>query len=232
MNWRLAYSLQQLRTEIDSVYPQRNKASDGAIGDAAHQNRSSDHNPWVPPPTGGVVTAIDITHDPDGGVDCDKLATYLRNRALAGDRRIKYIIWERRISSTTASWAWRAYNGINPHTRHLHLSVAPTLSLADDRANWGIAAAKTNPTNPGLINNVEHRWTSYYTGRAGSRVVRRWDCGKDVQLLQKFIAAGDDGYFGEHTEEQVKDYQRMRGLVADGIVGPKTWAPIVSTLGV
>lgn len=35
-----------------------------------------------------------------------------------------------------------------------------------------------------------------------------------------------DGMFGAVTKERVRDLQRNHGLVADGIVGPKTWAVI------
>ncbi|MDQ4144271.1 MAG: peptidoglycan-binding protein, partial [Actinomycetota bacterium] len=33
-----------------------------------------------------------------------------------------------------------------------------------------------------------------------------------------------DGIFGSKTETAVKEYQTNNGLVADGIVGPRTWA--------
>ena len=37
-----------------------------------------------------------------------------------------------------------------------------------------------------------------------------------------------DGIFGPNTAEAVRDYQRNRGLVVDGIVGPKTWSTLTS----
>jgi peptidoglycan hydrolase-like protein with peptidoglycan-binding domain len=235
-SWRLARSLVKLRTEIDAAYPRRSKVSDGAIGDANHQARDSDHNPWVPPPRGGVVTAIDVTHDPDGGVDCNDLADYLRGRAKSGDKRIKYVIWNRRICSARESWAWRPYRGANAHTHHLHLSVVPLLSLADSAAGWGLQKPpkpKADPVIPRPVaDKIEDRWGTYYTGRPGSRVVSRWDCGKDVEVLQKFIGdTADDGYFGADTQARVTSYQRMRGIPADGVAGPKTWAPILKALG-
>jgi hypothetical protein len=67
MAWRPAKSLIQLRDQINQIAPNRSKASDGTIGDAAHASRASDHNPWVREGDAGVVTAIDITHDPDDG---------------------------------------------------------------------------------------------------------------------------------------------------------------------
>ncbi len=76
MAWRTAKSLDVLLDEINRAAPKRSKASDGSIGDAAHATRSSDHNPWVRWLGTGIVTARDFTHDPAGGLDCNKLAAH------------------------------------------------------------------------------------------------------------------------------------------------------------
>jgi len=47
--------------------------------------------------------------------------------------------------------------------------------------------------------------------------------GKEVKLLQEFLEIGADGIFGKGTEFSVKEFQKINGLVADGIVGPSTW---------
>lgn len=47
--------------------------------------------------------------------------------------------------------------------------------------------------------------------------------GPDVEFVQRFLGITADGDFGEHTKEAVAQYQEMRGLSADGIVGPVTW---------
>lgn len=129
--WRVAKSLLTLKSQIDGVAPARGKKMDGTIGDAAHANRKSDHNPNPE----GVVTAIDFTHDPADGLDCQVLADRL---VASQDPRIKYIIWKGRIiSSKVNPWVWRVYKG-HPHASHLHLSVGPGADRYDDDAPWNL----------------------------------------------------------------------------------------------
>jgi hypothetical protein len=136
MSWRVAESLLALRAQVNAKFPSREKGWDGTIGDEAHASRASDHNPWVRDGKDGVVTAMDITHDPKNGVDSYKLAEQLR---LSQDPRIKYIISNRRIaSSEVVPWAWRKYSGANPHDHHVHVSVKPIKALYDDKAPWEI----------------------------------------------------------------------------------------------
>lgn len=47
--------------------------------------------------------------------------------------------------------------------------------------------------------------------------------GEDVKTLQRILGINDDGIFGAITENAVREYQHKNGLVADGIVGAKTW---------
>lgn len=50
--------------------------------------------------------------------------------------------------------------------------------------------------------------------------------GPYVVELQNALGVGADGDFGPATERAVIDYQRTHGLVADGVVGTKTWEAI------
>jgi len=140
VSWRTAKALLALRDQVNAAVPGRNKRSDGTIGDANHQNRNSDHNPWVPPPHGGVVTALDLTHDPAAGADMNALAEALR---ASRDTRIKYVIWNRRIFTSYAvgsrgAWQWGAYSGSNPHTSHIHVSVNSAASHYDNERTWAL----------------------------------------------------------------------------------------------
>lgn len=225
MAWRLARSLDRLRTEINQLSPNRSKLSDGTIGDAAHASRTSDHNPWVKDGSMGIVTGMDLTHDPAHGIDSYSLAEQLR---LSQDPRIKYIISNGRIANAKpvtkggksyAAWAWSPYTGRNRHDHHVHISVQPQKALYDDQSPWlpdlkvtAKQAAKpvTKPANPVLSLGAK---------------------GPEVERLQKILIArgvklAADSDFGPKTEGAVKAFQRANGLVADGRVGPYTWAAL------
>ncbi len=134
--WRVANSLVTLLDQINQIAPKRSKKSDGTIGDAAHKQTNSDHNPRVDDNGQGVVTALDITHDVQNGCDCQKIADAL---VRSKDPRIKYIIWKSKIvSSKKKPWLWRKYNGKNPHSKHIHVSVDSSKKLYDSTAPWNL----------------------------------------------------------------------------------------------
>jgi len=142
LNWRLAKSLDVLRSQVNDRWPNRKKENDGTIGDAAHSARSSDHNPNG----AGVVCALDITNDPATGPDAGFLAETLRQ---SRDPRIKYLISNKRIcSSQVQPWVWRPYSGINDHTHHVHISVGPEAAKYDSIVPWTIerTTATQQPT--------------------------------------------------------------------------------------
>jgi len=50
--------------------------------------------------------------------------------------------------------------------------------------------------------------------------------GEDVKVLQMYLGLNPDGDFGPKTLLKVKEWQLKNGLVADGVIGPKSWAII------
>jgi hypothetical protein len=121
MTYKLCKAGQQLRLQVDDSYPDRDRRSDGWIGDTSHSARRSDHNPDAK----GIVRAIDIDRDLSGKAKPDLmpyLADQIRVCAKRGDKRISYIIFAGRIASSRMGWRWRKYRGINPHNLHLHCS--------------------------------------------------------------------------------------------------------------
>lgn len=225
MAWRVAASLLALRDQVNAAWPTRNRASDGTIGDPAHQSRSSDHNPWIREGSVGVVSALDITHDPNSGCDAGKIAGWVRT---SRDSRVKYMIFNKRICNSSAvngvaAWTWRAYGGPNPHTKHIHISVKATKSLYDSSAPWALQGVP-EPADP-ISPTVSHR-----------PVLRLKSRGAAVRELQKLLgthghALAVDGRFGPNTDAAVRAFQAQAGLDVDGVVGAKTWAALIRSPG-
>lgn len=66
-------------------------------------------------------------------------------------------------------------------------------------------------------------------------VLYPWDLGSAVAELQELLRSHGftlrvDGDFGSVTEIAVRLYQRRHNLVVDGVVGPKTWFSLKSTV--
>jgi hypothetical protein len=108
-----------LRDQINKRWPNRDKSSDGWIGDTAHQSRPSDHNPEAD----GFVHALDIDKD---GIDADALADQLIALARSGKDggRLKNIVFKGRVASGTYAnryWIWREDSDLG-HYHHIHVS--------------------------------------------------------------------------------------------------------------
>jgi hypothetical protein len=135
----LVACLVTLRAEFNAIAPGRDKGSDGWIGDAAHKQEVSDHNP----DSAGRVLAIDIDSTGPWPLDFGALVESLR-----GDARLEYIIWNRRIASRDQGWTWRAYSGTSdPHTGHAHFSARHDHSGNTSTAPWGIQEMIMEPAD-------------------------------------------------------------------------------------
>ncbi|MDR6212186.1 hypothetical protein QE364_003917 [Nocardioides zeae] len=160
-NWRPARSIDTIRAEVNAAAPKRSTRSDGTVGDLAHSNRDSDHNPNE----AGVVRATDLTHDPAGGLDCnqlmDELAAKLGTHPALGPGA--YLIWNRQIISTDRlAEGWRRYYGVNGHTKHCHVSVARRASGYDSTQRFGvlvpIVRLPASPSLRGLLEDELEAW--------------------------------------------------------------------------
>jgi hypothetical protein len=121
---------QQLREQIDDSFPHRERKSDGWIGDAAHSNRKSDHNPDS---SNGIVRAIDVDKDLDSRASTGAyLADQIRQCAKK-DKRISYVIFAGKIASAKSLWFWKSYSGINSHHAHIHVSFS---KKGDSNGSW------------------------------------------------------------------------------------------------
>lgn len=216
MVWRTARAIDQLLMQINNRFPIRDKSSDGTIGDDAHKSRDSDHNAWIRGRDGtDIVSGLDITHDPVHGLDNNILAQQLID---SRDRRIKYIIWNRKIIAGRdgpAPWTWRGYGGKNPHTHHIHISVEDTEERYDSAVDWQFKLAPTHAQVNAPV-------------KAALPKLRNGMRGEPVQKLQRMLNEygadlAVDGDFGPKTDRAVRLFQRQQGLAADGVVGVYTW---------
>lgn len=116
---------------------------------------------------------------------------------------------------------WRR-RGINRHADRDDLEAVTRainggLNGLDDRRNY--------------LRKAKAIWMSDGGAIHGDAVLRRGDTGNAVRDLQSALGNAGfgllvDGEFGKHTEDAVKEFQRHRGLKADGEVGPLTWAAL------
>jgi hypothetical protein len=122
MKPQLSKAAKQLREQFDDTFPDRDRLSDGWIGDTRHQAKPSDHNPDA----NGWVRAIDIDRDLYKGGKPDNMGDLVDQIRLAckskSEKRISYIIFDGRICSPILNWKFRKYTGANKHTKHAHFS--------------------------------------------------------------------------------------------------------------
>jgi len=90
MTPKLCKAGQQLRLQVDDSYPDRDRTSDGWIGDARHSARPSDHNPdWKNAVEGiAYVRAIDIDRDLSGKAKPDLMPDLADQLRLAAKRGV------------------------------------------------------------------------------------------------------------------------------------------------
>lgn len=151
----LTPALASLRAGFNTAFPNRDKTSDGWIGDPAHQAETSGHNPddtdgvraeYSDTDTIAEVRAIDVDKDLNAGVTMyDVIRRILATPADLA--RLRYIIFcppsgplganVPTIWSRSNGWKPARYYGSNPHDKHCHLSGDQ--GTDNDAAAWSVA---------------------------------------------------------------------------------------------
>jgi len=107
----------------------------------------------------------------------------------------------------------------NPQTE---LNGTPTQQLQTPTQPSG----NVTPTSPNPLSSYSpNQTTNLYYGSRGQTV-------RDVQTFlsqQGFYNGQIDGIYGPGTRNAVISYQRSRNLVADGIIGPRTWGTMLNS---
>jgi hypothetical protein len=196
-----------MRLALDVRWPNRDRKTDGWIGDAAHQATKSDHNPNER----GSVNARDI--DKDGIIPAVVVAAAILCPS------VNYVIWNRRIMDRDVqSWRPREYTGSNPHTGHLHVSIYQSLGAETHPHDW--RELLVAPTWGWQLRRNER--VAYVEHRQLQAILDGWGYALRV-----------DGLFGKATDDAVRRFQvaarvpnSVRNGQGDGIVGPQTRAAL------
>lgn len=228
--YRLAHNMDARRHDIWAAWG--TSIVIGWIGDVSHQQEQSDHNP----DSVGNVHAIDPMLR---GTRAEKIVT----AALEHPGDLEYIIhngviWSRSSGTLVKGSRGRKYTGSNPHRDHVHMSgrhgsahYSPATGTGYDlSAEASTPTFNLLPTPPPPKPKPPAPTPSPSGHKPGTRQLYATTPtmkGEDVTYVQKFIGTRwcgvADGDFGTHTKAGVIRYQRMRGLKADGAVGPVTW---------
>lgn len=145
----LVASLVTLRDEFNELAPNRDKSTDGWIGDTSHQGGASDHNPDESGNTSyedadsiDEVHAIDVDKDLKlSGWSMQKCVDIIVGRHKSGkDHRLQYVIYNRKIWSRSWGWTADSYSGSNPHDKHAHFSNRYETENEANTKPWGLLA--------------------------------------------------------------------------------------------
>ena len=220
-----------LRDQVNKKWPNRDKASDGWIGDAAHQantgwgtnGKGSYHN--VDP--NGIVHAIDLDEGFGPGWKkgttakefAEQLATYCREGKDKG--RIAHIVYEDQVASATANnWHFRG-SGYS-HFQHIHISFT---NKADKDGSKFLLPIFENVKPPAP--KPEQKIPAY----PGRSRLTKGQRNSDVKTMQKqlikkgfAISAGPTGYYGDQTVAAVKKFYASLDKKKDGaVMQPDGW---------
>ncbi len=217
-SWILVPSLVSLRNEFNQLAPARDKASDGSIGDQAHADRSSDHNPdetgatpYEDADSTNAVHAIDVDIDlRKAGWSMARAVGIIVTRHRTGeDDRLQNVIYNRRIWSRSWGWTAREYTGSNPHDKHAHFSSRYTTAAESNTRSWGLLAAEQeeDEMTPAQLTELVDRVSDAVIeklatepvdlpGRVGDRVA---DLGLEPQSVLGYLA-----YVYEQVQAQPK----------------------------
>jgi hypothetical protein len=84
------------------------------------------------------VHAIDVDNNlNESDLTMEKVVQFLLGRCRSGaEKRLRYIIYNRRIWSASSGWVQKTYTGASPHTEHAHFSASYITSLEASTASW------------------------------------------------------------------------------------------------
>ena len=155
---------------------------------------------------------------------------------IANAKAVGYILGIDKLKNIAATYTGNMRNdfkkaGFNVLTDPKYLTTDKYLIAGDILLNDAhhVAAAVSN----GLCANVNYISIAKTTEKEEYKMpeIQHGSEGRAVKVLQVILGGLTiDGDFGAKTKNAVLKFQKANGLTADGIVGPKTWTKLLSTL--
>lgn len=233
-NWKLTDGLQNLRAQINAAFPDRDHASDGTIGDTAHQAEMSGHNP---DDTKGSKAAWN--GDPDStpevrAFDCDsdlraapataqQLVDHVRKLPKV-DTVLRYMIYNRTMYHSRDGFAPTKYTGPSAHTEHIHFEGAWTQS-ADNNTTFDFKLEEI----PVSLTSADKTWLTGQINAAVAKVAAD-NTAKVDDLLG--VKIGDKASPNRTVGDVLRDTAKLRGyLVGDTLDTANAAIPDTAPVG-
>jgi putative peptidoglycan binding protein len=197
---KLAKTLRILRDDnINMKWPNRPRGLDGWIGDEAHQQRKSDHNPNKR----DTVDAIDVdATQPPAPATPIHVPTVIASMIMHPSTH--YVIHNGRIMDADDKFMPHRYTGTNKHKTHIHDSIRQS-GLAEN--SLIVYKFIKKPMN----------WPLLKLGSRGNQVKEL-----EAYLIGWGYAVPVTGIFGQKDDAAVREFQRRMKIQVDGKVGPIT----------
>ena len=221
MNWITVPNLLECREQMNARFPNRDKSSDGTIGDAAHQQSASSHNPDISgtpefrdSDSLNEVRALDLDKDLRDAtlVSMEDLVQLWVKLARTGQLWwVRYLIYNKRIWHKRDGYLTRIYTGDNPHTDHVHVNSDFT-QTADTvtGTNWHLNELTGGPIVVPVSNPIG---SLVVDGVLGPKTIARW---------QRVMGTPVDGHISTPSMLVQAVQRRLRAavdyrLVVDGV---------------
>ena len=184
---------------------------------------------------------LDVGNRGDRRVAGDFLSWLLKTRggeqaAMARRLGVMYVIYNRKIWATYSP-GWRDYNGADPHTSHIHVSMSwnggrgLTSFWKGSVSKWDFGPCTPFTGQPAVVATKRPQTSpcpdDVPSPRGSSRAFAWLGSGGDhVSKAQRLLSVPVSGYLGTTTRSRVLQFQRRHDLPRTGALDKPTWASL------